>query len=152
MLARGNSRARRSYSRKKVEEKKHFSPRPLLYTYGPIGPMCRCARTFLPKLHAACKMDFEQLTLADGVKVSKQQKIAYILLLLMVSICTFETLNEIVHFRAVTLSTVLSTMSFKTIRLVQTIKMHSRSKVFFFMSGKQEQTYLLTFGHCRRAV
>merc|ERR1711962_165207 len=28
----------------------------------------RCARTFLPKLHATCKMDFEQLTLADGVK------------------------------------------------------------------------------------
>merc|ERR1711973_529943 len=28
----------------------------------------RCVRTFLPKLHAACKMDFEQLSLADGVK------------------------------------------------------------------------------------
>ena len=54
----------------------------------------------------------------------------------MSSICTFETLNEIVHFRAVTLSTVLSTMSFKTIRLVQTIKMHSTSKVFFFYVRK----------------
>merc|ERR1719477_122742 len=28
----------------------------------------RCTRTFLPKLHATCKMDFEQLSLADGVK------------------------------------------------------------------------------------
>merc|ERR1711962_1915846 len=28
----------------------------------------RCARTFLPKLHATCKMDFEQHTLAGGVK------------------------------------------------------------------------------------
>jgi len=30
----------------------------------------RCVRTFLPKLHATCKMDFEQLSLADGVKGS----------------------------------------------------------------------------------
>merc|ERR1711962_1165759 len=28
----------------------------------------RCVRTFLPKLHAACKMDFEQISLAGGVK------------------------------------------------------------------------------------
>ena len=38
-------------------------------------------RTFLPKLHAACKMDFEQLSLADGVKVRKEHKMAYIVIL-----------------------------------------------------------------------
>ena len=49
------------------------------FTVSAFIPLCRCVRTFLPKLHATCKMDFEQLSLADGVKVGKEHKTAYIL-------------------------------------------------------------------------
>ena len=60
----------------------------------------------MPKLHAACKMDFEKLSIADGVKVRKEHKMAYIVILDGVRLY-FEMQDEIILLRAVTLSTVL---------------------------------------------
>ena len=52
-------------------------------------------------------------------------------------------LNEMIHFRAVTLSTALYTMSAKTIRLVQAIKdkFDIKSALTLFQENKNRHMY-----------